>query len=323
MKNPNGYGTIIKLSGNRRRPYACRKTVGFNSDTGYPIYKYISYHKTRREAVQALSEYNKNPYSLEKITFSEAFERYISHKKGTVKRIKDIKSLHSKYMADYFDNMVMSDITLGTVQAYFDTLETTQSTLVRIKSVLSQVIDYCAKRELMPLSAKEITKIIDMTPKKETKTVSREVFTRPEIEWLWDHKDGETPHIILFYIYTGIRYDEIHHAEWHENYIRVTEAKTSAGVRDVPLSDKAKSLLPLPVVPEYKTLWKRMRRISLDIGSKHNVHDCRHTFISLLTEAGVDARIIKKIVGHTTTDVTEDVYTHISLEAMLEAVNKI
>ena len=321
MKNPNGYGTIIKLSGNRRRPYACRKTVGFN-DNGYPIYKYISYHKTKREAMQALAEYNKNPYSLSKITFKDAFERFIEQKKGTVKRLTDMKSLHNNYMTP-LDNMHMSDITLGSIQAYFDKLETTQSTLVRIKSVLGQVIDYCVKRELMPLSAKEITTMIDMTPKKETRTVNREVFARSEIEWLWDHKDGDTPHILLFYIYTGLRYDEIHHAEWHNDFIRVTEAKTSAGVRDVPLSDKAKSLLPLPSVPEYKTLWKRMKRISLDIGTKHNVHDCRHTFISLLTEAGVDARIIKKIVGHTTDDITEDVYTHISLKTILEAVNKI
>ena len=101
------------------------------------------------------------------------------------------------------------------------------------------------------------------------------------------------------------------------------ESKTDAGIRDVPLSDKAKSLLPLPPVPGYKTFWKRMHKLSADLGAKHNAHDCRHTFISLLTEAGVDARVIKKIVGHISDDVTEDVYTHISLEAMQEAVNKI
>ena len=321
MKNPNGYGTIIKLSGNRRRPYACRKTMGFN-DNGYPIYKYISYHKTRREAVQALAEYNKNPYSLDKITFAQAFDRYITYKEGSVKRISDIISLHRNYMAP-LDNVYMADMSLGNIQAYFDSLETTKSTLDRVKNVLGQVIDYCVKRELMPLSSKEIVKMIDLTPKKQTRTVSRDVFSRDAVAWLWDHKEAETPHILLFYIYTGIRYDEIHHIEWYDDYMKVKEAKTDAGIRDVPLSDKAKSLLPLPAVPDYKTLWKRMKRISLELGEKHNVHDCRHTFISLLTEAGIDPRIIKKIVGHVAADVTEDIYTHISLETMLEAVNKI
>ena len=41
---------------------------------------------------------------------------------------------------------------------------------------------------------------------------------------------------------------------------------------------------------------------------------------SMLTEAGVDSRIIKSIVGHKGQDITEH-YTHITLEVKLEAVN--
>ena len=37
MKNPNGYGSVVKLSGNRRNPFAARKTKGWN-DKGQPIY---------------------------------------------------------------------------------------------------------------------------------------------------------------------------------------------------------------------------------------------------------------------------------------------
>ena len=46
-------------------------------------------------------------------------------------------------------------------------------------------------------------------------------------------------------------------------------------------------------------------------------------FTDLLTEAGVDERIIKKIVGHKGQGVTETVYTHIELPFKLEAINKI
>ena len=34
MKNPNGYGSVTKLSGNRRKPFWVRKTVGWN-EKGY------------------------------------------------------------------------------------------------------------------------------------------------------------------------------------------------------------------------------------------------------------------------------------------------
>ena len=56
---------------------------------------------------------------------------------------------------------------------------------------------------------------------------------------------------------------------------------------------------------------------------KHRAHDTRHTCVSLLTEEGVDERIIKKIVGHNGQGVTETVYTHLELPIKLEAINKI
>lgn len=53
------------------------------------------------------------------------------------------------------------------------------------------------------------------------------------------------------------------------------------------------------------------------LNMEHKPHDTRHTCVSLLTEAGVDERIIKKIVGHKGKSVTETVYTHLDLEIKL------
>lgn len=49
----------------------------------------------------------------------------------------------------------------------------------------------------------------------------------------------------------------------------------------------------------------------------------RHTCVSLLTEAGVDERMIKKIVGHKGIGVTQQVYTHFEIAALIEAIDKI
>lgn len=77
MKNPNGYGSVVKLSGNRRNPFCARKTVGWN-EKGQPIYKPVGYYKTRQEAMIALAEYNRNPYDIDlsKITMKELYERW-------------------------------------------------------------------------------------------------------------------------------------------------------------------------------------------------------------------------------------------------------
>lgn len=56
---------------------------------------------------------------------------------------------------------------------------------------------------------------------------------------------------------------------------------------------------------------------------KHRPHDTRHTCVSLLAAAGIDERIIKKIVVHAGQGVTENVYTHYELESLREAINKI
>lgn len=78
MRNPNGYGTVVKLSGNRRNPWAIRKTSGFN-EKGYPIYLNIGYAPTREAGLIMLAEYNKNPWDIEtdKITLEELYKLWL------------------------------------------------------------------------------------------------------------------------------------------------------------------------------------------------------------------------------------------------------
>ena len=61
MRNPNGYGTVAKLSGQRRRPYIVKKTIGWN-DKGHPIYDIIGYAETREAGNIMLAEYNRDPW---------------------------------------------------------------------------------------------------------------------------------------------------------------------------------------------------------------------------------------------------------------------
>lgn len=53
-------------------------------------------------------------------------------------------------------------------------------------------------------------------------------------------------------------------------------------------------------------------------------HCTRHTCISLLAEAHIDQTTIKKIVGHTgAMTLTERVYTHLDIQALVDASNQI
>ena len=60
MKLPNGYGSVTKLSGNRRKPYLARVTLGWITDeqTGKTVQNRVPLgtFKTKKEALQALAD---------------------------------------------------------------------------------------------------------------------------------------------------------------------------------------------------------------------------------------------------------------------------
>lgn len=70
MKNPNGYGTIKKLSGHRRRPF-----VFVVTEEGKQKVK--GYFPTKLEALAFQVDWNKthDRHRLSKITFAELYMR--------------------------------------------------------------------------------------------------------------------------------------------------------------------------------------------------------------------------------------------------------
>ena len=320
MRRANGSGHITKLSGNRRKPYAVRKIVAW-TEKGTPQYKYISYHKTKREAERALNVYIEDPYTLGKFTLKDVFEEWYALRENdraenTLINYRTswghLKPLHNKRIAllDRFE-----------LQRYFDSLELTEIAMVRINSLLKLLFDYAAKRGILPLSALNIHKAIDINPKKEARENPHSRITDEEINYLWSHQDNEMVKIILVYIYTGLRFSELRKlsaCNIHEDYIEIKQSKTEAGNRIVPLSNKVKNLLPIAKVPSHSTFLNYFQKIL----PEHTPHDTRYTFITLLSEAEVDKPIIKAIVGHKDTDVT-DHYTNYSFETLMDAVNKI
>ena len=82
MKLPNGFGSVYKLSGRRRKPWAARKTTGWTwneeKQKSYPVYQFIGYYATRQDALTALAEFNKDPYDLhiDTMQLSELYEKW-------------------------------------------------------------------------------------------------------------------------------------------------------------------------------------------------------------------------------------------------------
>ena len=59
------------------------------------------------------------------------------------------------------------------------------------------------------------------------------------------------------------------------------------------------------------------------LGFIHTMHDTRHTFATLGKEFNMKPSAVKKIMGHKLQDLTDDVYTHESIEYLKNEMEKI
>lgn len=344
MKNPNGYGSVFKLSGKRRKPFGVRITVGWG-DKGKQLFKYIGYYETRPEAMIALAEYNKNPYDLDagKVTFQEVFEKWRSEKYD-----KFSKSSINGYNAAYkvcgsLYNIRFADIRKSHLQNVVDTCGKNYPTLRKLKVFFNQIYRFALENDVV---TKDYSDFVEILHHKKEDDSKRKPFSKSEVKKLWDNVDrNDFVQIILMMIYTGVRISEMldlkkENIYLDERYFDVVESKTDAGIRKVPISHRIMPFFQswmnkndceyLLSTPEgerflyrnyYDAYWKPFMN---ELEMKHRPHDTRHTTVSMLAEANVNQTIIKRIVGHSgAMSMTEKVYTHFEIKQLVDAIDLI
>lgn len=351
MRLPNGYGGVVKLSGNRRRPYAARITTGWhtNDSTGKRIqhYQILGYAASRSEALQILARYNEYPLdgaSL-KLTFADIYERWSAEKFPTTSN-SNIKGYRAAFaICGDIADVPFHSLKLDDLQRVVDRCGKNYPTLKKLRVLFNQLYDYAMKHEIVVKDYSEFVNIIKYKDRNPNK-VERDRFDAEDVELLWDHSDDRHYQTVLMLIYSGVRVSELldlkkEHVYLDLQYFDVVDSKTENGIRKVPIADK---VLPfyqgwyhdcsqceyLVHTPDsrhftyhnyYLNVFRPlMNRLSID----RTPHCCRHTCISMLAEAHVDQTIIKKIVGHAgAMSLTERVYTHLDVQELIHAVNQI
>ena len=338
------------MSGKRRRPYVVKKTVGWHydevKDKMIQDQMTIGYAATRAEGLQMLAEYNNNPFDLKasKVTFQEVYERWSKEKFPTISH-SNVKGYEASYkVCGSLNNKVFRDMKLVDLQTVVDTCGKNYPTLKTLKSLFSQLYEYAMKNDIC---SKDYSEFVDIEMYKDKNPDKRDhnKITKEEIERLWTLAEDPHYQIVLMLIYKGCRISEFldlkkEDVHLDEQYFDVIASKTENGLRKVPIADK---LLPfykawfdgsvceyLLHTPDQKHFDYRnyydsyFTPLMEQLGFDHKPHDTRHTCISKLTEAHVDQTMIKKIVGHSgAMTLTERVYTHLDIETLVEAINKI
>ncbi len=351
MKLPNGYGSVVKMSGRRRKPYVVRKTAGWEYDPKKDkmIQKYtiIGYAETKKEGLRMLSEYNENPYDItsKKITFQAIYELWSKDKYKTLSKqaISNYKAVYASCEPLY--NRPFASLKLHDLQTIIDTCGKNYPSLVFLKTLFNQMYIYAIKNEICGKNYAEYVDVLKHKNKNPNKR-PRNRIPENDVKKIWEYSSDPYYQIILMLIYNGCRISEflnLKKTEVHltEQYFEIIDAKTENGIRCVPIADR---MLPFyqewyDRYPECEYLisapdgvhftyhnyysWYFLKLVA-NLGIQCTPHSTRHTTTSMMADAEISPTIQKKILGHAgAMSITERVYTHPDIRTLIDAVNKI
>lgn len=324
MKNPNGYGTVTKLSGNRRKPYIVKEGISGRQ-------KPIGYAATREEGLIMLANYNNDPWDIEtdKITFQELYDLWLE-KRAVKLGESNRSSLKSAYKhCSKLNKMKYKQIKSYQMQDCIDSCGCGYSTQGAIKNLFGHLDRFAMELDII---SKCCSDLLTSDPIPET---SKEIFTDEEVSRLWENEKLEWVDSVLFFLYTGFRISEMIALKTKavdlEAQTMTGGTKTAAGKnRIVPIHSKIQHIVQKRVEQsksgylfeyngkklnqtQYRALWAEiMEKLKM----QHTPHECRHTFRSRLDSAGANKVCIDRIMGHKSKGTGERVYTHKNIEEL-------
>ena len=331
MKNPNGYGTVTRLSGNRRKPWVAKEGKSGRQ-------KPIGYAATREEALMLLATYNAAPWDIDrsKITLQELFNLW-REKKAPKMHLSSQRAMSSaiKHCARLYGTPYCQ-IKAYDMQDCIDGCGRGYATQGAIKTLWKHLDALALELDIV---GKQYSTLLESESVPDT---SREIFSDDEVARLWAHRDEPWVDSVLFLLYTGFRISEalgmrVESVDF-EQQIMTGGVKTAAGKnRAVPIHSKILHIVEARAaasksgylfehnghkmhVPVYYSEW---RRIMQDTGMQHVPHECRHTFRSRLDSAGANRVCIDRLMGHKSGNTGERVYTHKTIEELRQSIELI
>jgi len=346
MRLPNGIGSVhlINDGKRRRKPWRARVPahVEFNAETGKASQKYINigYYETETEAIEALFDYRKNPYTIEAsvATFAEVYQMWSAKKFPTVSKMAQYGYAGAYNHSETLHNMKMRDIRTTHLEGVMQALNGGHQLQSKLRTLWGQMFKFAMERDIVQKNYASFVALKDKEP--ETK---RTAIAKEDIKTFWKEadKDNRMAKIALVYIYTGMRATELlettkANVDLNKRII-VAGKKTEAGKdRRIPIHKDIMPFIEEWMQEDGETLltekgkrlsysnFKTFRWIPFmkELKMDYTIHYARHTFATLMREAEIADDIRKLIIGHKNDDITNR-YTHHSDEMLIEAIDRL
>lgn len=330
MRLPNGFGSIHKLSGNRRRPWRVRVTKGWNEE-GKQLFDNLGYCETRADAMMLLAKYNENPWDVDaaKLTFADVFDAWYKMDEPNMKPVSARIYQKAYSRTESIQKMNFNDIRSPHIQAIIDGMTQGYTTKKTIKTLCNKMYEYALKFDI---ATKNYSSFVNV-PKDEKPINPHVAFTDDEVKNIMK-QEGDQWELAKMLIFTGMRINELlsvqtENVHLDKGYL-IGGSKTDAGKdRVIPISRHIRPIIEKWYNPDKKKLIDK-RGMSYQSTNNfwhehitgHTPHDSRHTFISLMNRAEVNDVSIERIAGHSSQGVTKSVYTHKTTDDLIQAMNR-
>lgn len=328
-KRANGTGTAYRLKGKRKKPWVAAR--------GKVV---IGCYETKTAALEALAgiqgERLPDWYN---ITLEEVFERWKAQAWPELAEKSQTMYENAYKKLEPLQKKKMRDIRASDYQAIIDGMEGKSRSLKnQVRVLCSQLCKWAQTNDIISRNYAESLNI-GRSEKKE-----KEIFSADERKIIKAAAASDsTARIVMILIYSGLRINELFEIKKTDVHLdgdtphMIGGEKTEAGKdRMIPIA--------LPVLPYIQQLMQRpglylvcnsqggrksyhnfrereyyplLERLKLP---KRTLHTTRHTFASMMVEAGARPEDLQKILGHADYSVTANIYNHANAQQLTKAI---
>ena len=254
-----------------------------------------------------------------------------------------------KHIVDDLGRKYMTDITEATLQTFLNKKAETysKSYIMRIRLTLGQMFRKARKNHIIPDDPAE-----DLTipPCKEG---HRRAITGEERQTILTVTENHRGRLFVrLMLYCGLRPQEASVLQWKHidlknNVLHIRQArkhdsgeigapKSASGIRDIPIPKTLRTELhpgdPEAFVCSWKSgyltaknvadMWQSIKKAG-SLPDDLDLYCLRHTYCTDLQKAGVPINIAKELMGHSSIQITANIYTHTGSDDTKKAVEKL
>ena len=253
---------------------------------------------------------------------------------------------------EYFGDFKITDIKAFHIKQYINSLQEkgfAQKTVKNRLLVVSLIFKYAILNEYT-----ETDPCVKISIPKNLPKTKRQNATKEDELIICNSTNSPCGILAYLYLTTGCRRGEAlalspEDVNIKERYIKVTKTvewignapqikhcpKTDAGIRKIPISQKLAELLSplmnnnflfqnddkeLITNCQFTRMWDKYKK---ETGITCTPHQLRHSYATILFDAGIDVKTAQCWLGHADINTTLGIYTHLSEQKQNEAIKKL